>query len=80
MTTRARDPIEAAFSEYRRASRDDVLRTVEHTVEHTVEDLRRLADGSAQVTITHSAPTASHGTATQVTITTPFTRQGKEIR
>lgn len=45
-----RFPLRAAFEDYRPAPRDIVPRA---HAEHAVDDLRRLADGSAQVTVTH---------------------------
>lgn len=44
-----RDPLAAAFDSYERAPKD----VVPKQVDHTVDDLRRLADGSAQVQVTH---------------------------
>ncbi|KLI07905.1 hypothetical protein ACT17_02820 [Mycolicibacterium conceptionense] len=49
-----RDPLRAAFTDHQRAPRDVVPRAVEHTV----DDLRRLADGTAQVQVTHYEITA----------------------
>ncbi|MCV7379958.1 hypothetical protein BST11_15360 [Mycobacterium alsense] len=42
------DPLRAAFDNHQRAPRD----IVPH-VEHTLDDLRRLADGTLQVQVTH---------------------------
>lgn len=49
-----RDPLRAAFTDHERAPRDVVPRAVEHTV----DDLQRLADGTAQVQLTHYEMTA----------------------
>lgn len=72
-----RDPLRAAFADRQRAPRD----VVPH-VEHSLDDLRRLADGTAQVTLTHyelgEDGVTSHSEL--VTITAPFSTSGKEIR
>ncbi|MGB3483614.1 MAG: hypothetical protein WBB07_15550 [Mycobacterium sp.] len=67
-----RDPLRAAFTDYRRAPRDVVP-----CVEHSVDDLQRLADGGATVQITHYS-LDEHGIsrhAEHVTITAPITRK-----
>lgn len=70
-----RDPVRAAFDDYQRAPRD----VVPH-VEHTVDDLRRLADGAAQVQVTHYEM-SEHGVTRHtewVTITRPITNTTRE--
>jgi len=73
-----RDPIEAAFADHQRAPRDVVPRTVEHTV----DDLRQLADGGAQATVTHYdiGPEGITRHVELVTITAPFTHPREENR
>jgi hypothetical protein len=71
-----RDPIEAAFANYRRAPRDVVPRTVVHSL----DDLRILADGAAQVTVTHYEYNDDGVTAhsERVGITAPFIESERE--
>jgi hypothetical protein len=66
-----RDPLRAAFDDHRRAHPDVVPRHVEHTV----DDLRRLADGAAQVQVTHYEMTPEGITkyTEWATIAQPFT-------
>ncbi|MGE3844118.1 MAG: hypothetical protein AB7I50_21305 [Vicinamibacterales bacterium] len=70
-----RDPLRAAFTDHQRAPRD----IVPH-VEHGAGDLRRLADGTKQVQITHYEMTADGITkhAEWATITRPITTEGEE--
>ncbi|NTY57949.1 hypothetical protein FEG63_00095 [Mycolicibacterium sphagni] len=49
MHPEADDPIARAFTDYQRAPRD----VVPHTVHHSIDDLRRLADNTIQVMLTH---------------------------
>jgi hypothetical protein len=75
-----RDPLRAAFDNHQRAPREEVPR---HTVEHSVDDLRRLADGTATVTLTHyefGEDGITRHVVENVTITEPFTHPRKEIR
>jgi hypothetical protein len=72
-----RDPIQAAFDDYRRAPRDVVPK-----VEHSLDDLRLLAGGGAQVTVTHYELGEDGITRHRehVTIAAPFTQSRKENR
>ncbi|BBZ34064.1 hypothetical protein [Mycolicibacterium confluentis] len=72
----AHDPIQAAFDDYRSAPRDIVPRRVEHSL----DDLRLLADGTAQVTVTHYEYN-EHGVTAHsecVGITAPFIKSERE--
>lgn len=71
------DPLRAAFDNHQRAPRD----IVPH-VEHTVDDLRRLADGTAQVQVTHYEM-SEHGITRHTewaTITRPLKNDREENR
>ncbi|MBU8810706.1 hypothetical protein KL953_17630 [Mycolicibacterium goodii] len=73
-----RDPLRAAFTDYRRAPRDVVARTAEHSL----DDLHHMADGASQVTVTHYE-LGEHGITRhteQVTITAPIIHARKEDR
>lgn len=49
-----RDPLRAAFTDHERPPHD----VVPHTPTHSVDDLRRLADGTQQVKLSHYELTA----------------------
>lgn len=72
-----RDPLRAAFQSYERAPRDVVPR-----VEHGAEDLRRLADGTTQVEVTHYEMTADGITkhTEWATVTRPIDTEGEETQ
>jgi hypothetical protein len=72
-----RDPIEAAFADYRRAPRDVVP-----YAEHSLDDLRLLADGTAQVTVTHYEYDENGVTwhSERVGIAAPFINSEREDR
>lgn len=69
------DPLRAAFTDHRRAPRD----VVPH-VKHSLDVLRHLADGTAQVTVTHYQ-LGEHGVTRHVeraTITAPIINTRRE--
>jgi hypothetical protein len=72
-----RDPLRAVFDDHQRAPRD----VVPHA-EHSLDDLRRMADGTALVTVTHYELDERGVTrhSERVTITAPITNSGKENR
>lgn len=67
-----RDPLRAAFADHQRAPRD-VIPPRQHG--HSVDALRRLADGTTQVQVTHYEMTPDGITkhTEWVTITQPIT-------
>ena len=79
----SRDPLRSAFENFRRAPRDIVRK-----IEHSLDDLRRMADGTAQVTVTHyevtededGVPNGITRRSERVTITAPITNNGKGNR
>ena len=75
----ARDPIAAAFADHQRAPRDVVP---PRHIEHSVDDLHRLADGGAQVTVTHYEMDENGITrhSEQITVTAPITGKGSQTR
>lgn len=72
----SRDPIAAAFEQHQRARRDVVPRHAQHSV----DDLRRLADGTTQVQVTHYEMTADGITkhTEWATVTQPITTKTRE--
>lgn len=72
-----RDPLRAAFDDYRPAPLDVVP---PRNVEHTIDDLRRLADGTTQVLVTHYEVN-EHGVTRHtewVSVTQPVTNSEQE--
>ena len=69
-----RDPLRAAFDDHQRPPRDVVPRTVEHSL----DDLRLMAHGTAEVTLTHYEVSELGVTrhVERVTITEPFFGKG----